>query len=312
VGAIYVQPLAGGQTRRLTTITRQLYGIAWVNNLEILFGTGALGGGSLLRAGIEGRSEPEPVLAALNGARNPAIVYPAKAPARLAYGRFVYDYNIWRMEIEPEPDGCVRMVTEPAAVISSTLADVAPQFSPDGQRIAFSSDRDGYREIWVGASDGSNQAQLTTLKSTRCGSPSWSPDGRQIAFDSLASGNNDIWLVGSEGGLPKRLTTEPSNDARPSWSRDGRWIYFRSDRSGFQQIWKIPSSEPYTPAVQVTRNGACEAKESLDGKLLYYVKIAPGLWSTPVEGGEETLLNESVMNSNWSLAASGVVSSISS
>jgi Tol biopolymer transport system component len=138
------------------------------------------------------------------------------------------------------------------------------------------SNRDGYYEIWVSGSDGSNPSQLTALKSARCGSPHWSPDGRQIVFDSLDAGNGDLWMVGAEGGPPKRLTTEPSNEARPSWSHDGRWIYFRSDRSGSQQIWKIPSSEPFQPAVQVTRNGEFEALESWGGKLLYYVKSVPG------------------------------------
>jgi Tol biopolymer transport system component len=210
------------------------------------------------------------------------------------------------MEIAIDGNDRVRTVTEPAPVVSSTRADISPQFSPDGKRIVFGSDRDGFREIWVSDSDGSNPAQLTALKSPRCGSPHWSPDGRQIVFDSLASGNNDIWMVGSEGGPPKRLTTEPSDDGRPSWSHDGLWIYFRSDRSGSPQIWKIPSSEPYRPAVQVTRNGAFDAIESVDGKLLYFVKTGPGLWSMPVEGGDETPIDQPVMAGNWAVAGNGV------
>jgi dipeptidyl aminopeptidase/acylaminoacyl peptidase len=258
------------------------------------------------RLAADGSSEQQPVAGVLDGAREPAISHPPNGPARLAYTRVANDNNIWRMEIAPDAHGGVRTVAEPASIIASTRADISPQFSPDGKRIAFESDRDGYPEIWVAASDGSGAAQLTTLKSPRSGSPRWSPDGKQIVFDSLASGNNDIWMVGSEGGPARHLTTEPSNDARPSFSRDGRWIYFRSDRSGSQQIWKIPSSAPFHPAVQLTQKGGADADEAPDGKLLYYTKSQGGLWSVPVERGQDTLVLEQVRAGLWALAENGV------
>jgi WD40 repeat protein len=302
VGDVYAQPLPQGTALRLSTTSGIVSGLAWASNRELVFSQS----NSLWRIAADGNREPEPVPGVGDGATYPAITHPASGPARMAYTRAVDDTNIWRMEIAPAGDDKVRTVTEPAAVIASTLADRSPQFSPDGKRIVFASNRDGYMEIWVSGSDGSNPSQLTTLKSARCGSPHWSPDGRQIVFDSLDAGNGDLWMVGAEGGPPKRLTTEPSNEARPSWSHDGRWIYFRSDRSGSQQIWKIPSSEPFQPAVQVTRNGGFEALESWDGKLLYYVKSVPGLWSLPLSGGEETLVIPSVHSSLWAVAENGV------
>ena len=123
--------------------------------------------------------------------------------------------------------------------------------------------------------------------------PRWSPDGTKIAFDARGSDLADIFVIGVDGGPLSRLTSESSDDVRPSWSKDGRWIYFRSDRSRMDQIWKVPSTGG--APVQVTRNGAYDALESPDGKLLYFVKSGrrPGLWSVPVDGGEET----SVLNS---------------
>jgi serine/threonine protein kinase len=302
---LFVSPVIGGEPRRLTDGLETI-GSVWINAREILFASGRTGASSLWRVPADGRATPQPVSGVEGNASYPAIVYPAKSPARLAYVRTTFDYNIWRVQISDPDSGPVRTVTPPGQVITSTRNEWSPQFSPDGKRLAFESDRSGYREIWTSNSDGSNQAQLTTLACARSGTPRWSPDGQQIAFDSVAAGGNDIWLIGAEGGSPKRLTPEPSNDARPSWSRDGRWIYFRSDRSGDQQIWKIPSTEPYKPAMQVTRNGGFEAFESVDGKLLYFLKQGKGLWSLPVSGGDETLVLDSAPAGNWAVAENGV------
>jgi Tol biopolymer transport system component len=303
---VYVQPLAGGPARRLTRRSQQRYSLVWASNREVLFSSTAAVSGSMWRMFADGSSEQQPVEGVLDGARDPAISHPPNGPVRMAYTRVANDTNIWCMEIATDAHGGVRTVAEPASMIASTRADLSPQFSPDGKRIVFASDRDGHPEIWVASGDGSGAAQLTTLKSPRSGSPRWSPDGTKIAFDSLAAGNNDIWMVGSEGGPPKQLTTEPSNDARPSFSRDGRWIYFRSDRSGSQQIWKIPSSAPFRPAVQLTHDGGYDADEPPDGKLLYYAKSQGGLWSMPVEGGEGTPLLDHVLPGLWALTENGI------
>jgi Tol biopolymer transport system component/predicted Ser/Thr protein kinase len=303
---IYVQQLAGGPARRLTRRSQQRQGLVWASNREILFCSISGLSGSMRRMAADGSSEEQPVAGVLDGALDPAIVHPANGPARLAYVRGGNDTNIWGMEIAFDAGGGVKTVVPATAIAASTREDISPQISPDGKRIAFTSDRGGYPEIWIDSIEGSSPSQLTSQKSARAGSPRWSPDGKWIVFDSLASGNNDIWMVGSEGGVPKQVTTEPSNDARPAFSHDGRWIYFRSDRSGSQQIWKVPSAAPFRPAVQMTQNGGTDANETSDGKLLYYTIPQGGLWSMPVEGGQGTLVLEHVIPGLWGLAENGI------
>jgi Tol biopolymer transport system component len=302
---LYVSPVTGGEARRLTNDLRQMGGLLWINTREILFSSNRAGGQTLWRIAADGRSEPQRIPGVEGDASFPAIAYPAKSPARVAYQRTTLDYNIWRMGVSVPENGPARIVAASAPVIASTRTDTGPRFSPDGKRIAFASDRNGYMEIWVANSDGSNATQLTTLAS-RSASPSWSPDSEKIVFDSLASGNSDIWMISAEGRLPKRLTTNGADESKPSWSRDGRWIYFWSHRSGATQVWKIPSTEPYKPAVQVTQNGAYDAIESVDGKRLYFTKAQTGLWSLPVEGGQEALVLESVRTGWWEVTDKGV------
>ena len=185
---------------------------------------------------------------------------------------------------------------------------MVPQYSPDGKKIAFSSDRSGNFEIWVCESSGLNSQQLTFFGGPDTGSPRWSPDGKQIVFDSHPDGPSDVYVINSEGGKPHRLTENPFDDFVPSWSRDGKWIYFASNRTGDYQVWKMPAGGG--EAVQVTRKGGLAAIESPDGKSLYYGKdleFPTSLWKVPLDGGQEIEILDPLSNPwNFAVAKEGI------
>ncbi len=103
--------------------------------------------------------------------------------------------------------------------------------SPDGQKIAFVSERDGDRNIYVMDADGSNQQALTTSKSDDL-YPRWSPDGREILFQSNqeGSGNFGIYIMERDGSNVRRISDLAANNITPVWARDGQAIVFASDR----------------------------------------------------------------------------------
>ncbi len=153
------------------------------------------------------------------------------------------------MELPAQGNGAGR----PSPLIASTFQDDAPQYSPDGNRIAFSSRRSGSCEIWVCDRQGRSPVQLTRFGGPLPGSPRWSPDGKEIAFDARKEGNADIYVMDADGGRLRRLTVDETQEFMPSWSRDGRWLYFASNRTGTLQIWKMPASGG--PPVQITKQG---------------------------------------------------------
>src|SRR5207247_7364226 len=128
----------------------------------------------------------------------------------------------------------------PLKLIASSRQVLAASFAPDGNRIAFASDRSGSTEIWKCSGEGTNQIQLTSLDGADVGSPRWSPDGKTIAFDARVEGNGDVFVISAEGGSPHRATTGPFEHNIPTRSRDGNWIYSSSDRTGSWQSWKVP------------------------------------------------------------------------
>jgi Tol biopolymer transport system component len=217
---------------------------------------------------------------------------------RLAYSQGVFDPNIWHVSLS----GLGVASGPPAKLIGSTRWENAPQYSPDGKRIAFSSNRSGVYGIWISDADGSHATELFARPGSTSAAAHWSPDGQRIAFSS----NFDIYVIRASGGKPVRLTTDPAEDDVPSWSRDGKWIYFGSKRTGQYEVWKVPAAGG--EAVRVTRKGGGPALESPDGKSIYYIKgdWSGSLWKMPLSGGEETQVLPSVNSRAFALVKEGI------
>jgi Tol biopolymer transport system component len=318
VGDLYLMPAGGGEAKRITTLSTNIRGSAWMpDSHEIVFAAQTAGGFALRRIRIDDHgaaSKSRPVADIGGYGTYPALVHPRGGSTTLAFARYIKNANIWRADnLTPNRKA------EFSRVAPSTRTDYDPSFSPDGSRIAFASDRSGYFEIWVCGKDGSNPRQLTSFRGPDVGSPRWSPDGRHIAFDAQPGSNPDIYVIEADGGPVQRITSLPSDDARPSWSGDGRWIYFRSDRGGKRQIWRIPytgRAEPAEHAERVTTGTAHEAFESPDGKWVYFVRYQSpftgwwgtdsGLWRVPTGGGREEKVLAGVRSGAWALAESDI------
>ncbi len=309
-----------GQPRRITFDERSVRGLAWTaDGRSIVFSSNRGGSDShnlwkitATLAGAPGAGpgreppQPEPLTAGpeptLRAAGSNAFE-PSISPrgSRLAYAESFADSNIWRLDLPVRGQPPVRL-------IASARRDSSPQYSPDGKKIVFASDRSGAYEIWASAHDGGSLRQVTSFGGPLTGTPRWSPDSRQVVFDSRAEGHADIYVAAAEGGALRRITTEPSEDVAPSWSRDGRFIYFASNRSGESQVWKTPAAGG--PAVQVTSRGGFAAFEApgapgatggAAAKFIYYAKgrNAAGIWRIPAAGGQEEPVLEALPAGYW-------------
>jgi len=108
---------------------------------------------------------------------------------------------------------------------SAGRLDGEPGWSPDGQSITYSSDRDGSFKIWTQRVSGGSPVQVTSGPD-RDWQPSWSPDGRHIAFRSQRDGGG-IFVVPIAGGGARRLA---GFGYQPAWSPDGSQLLFCEGR----------------------------------------------------------------------------------
>ena len=293
---LYVMRAAGGEAKQLTTDHRLRFaydqgvigGVAWSADSQTIIYTSEAGGSPTLWKISMFGGTPERL--SIGGVD---VFYPTIASNRLAFTQIHGGTPVYQIE-EPSSthpsSGAIRL-------IASTRSNYTPQFSPDGESIAFESDRSGTHEIWICHRDGTSPTQLTNFGGPHAGSPRWSPDGKQIVFDVHASNIGHIYIVSAEGGPPRRVTSETVDEGLPTWSRDGKWIYFCSNHSGNEQLWKVRAEGG--AAVQVTKHGGFTSFESADGKFLYYSKGPRGVWRVPVDGGEETLILDIPNAGGW-------------
>jgi Tol biopolymer transport system component len=110
-----------------------------------------------------------------------------------------------------------------------TGIDSYPALDPNGEKIAFVSDRDGNNEIYTMGVDGSNVTRLTTNAVSDLG-PAWSPAGDAIAFArevlDIGGSRYQLFVMEDDGTNEQPLQSTPDDDQDPSWSPDGTKIVF--------------------------------------------------------------------------------------
>ena len=289
-----------GEPRRRTFMEQVMAGHGFTSDgRDLVFSAGSMTNHSLWRVPVSGTASPERLPFGENGSA-PIV---SRQGNRLAYTVSNNNVNIYRVNL-PVAGGVTGTAVK---FISSSRWDRNPHYSPDRNRIAFTSARSGGNEIWKCDSDGSNPVQLTSLGAPMTRAPRWAPDGRSIGFSSDAEGHSDVYVVDAEGGAPRRLTSDPSHEAGPAWSRNGEWIYFVSDRNGYSQNFKMPAGGG--PAQLVTA-GHGPMMESPDGSLFYFTRGTNfAVWRMPVEGGSEEdaeLVLESTHEGSYEVVEDGV------
>ncbi len=132
--------------------------------------------------------------------------------------------------------------------------DSQPRYSPDGERIAFVSDRSGAENIWVMPAAGGEPKRLSDNKGmAEFASPAWAPDGSHVIAGRSTWGLRtfETWAFHQDGGKGVRLTEAKRGASTPRDQRDnalgavygpqGRYLYYAHKRGGFAYNMRLPA-----------------------------------------------------------------------
>lgn len=196
-------------------------------------------------------------------------------------------------------------------LLGGAAYEMQPRWSPDGRRIAFTSDRDGINNVWTMAANGTDLRQVSKEREREVSNPAWTPDGQYLVnrkhFRNTRSlGAGEMWLYHSAGGNGLKLTDRRNweqNATEPIVSPDGRYVYFSEDVSpggGFQynrdahgQIYVVQRFDRETGRriTFIGGNGsAMRPQLSPDGKTMAFVRrvgLKSVLWTRDMDSGRE-------------------------
>jgi len=188
-------------------------------------------------------------------------------------------------------------------LIESSRNDLRPQFSPDGSRILFSSNRSGHYNLWTSDSNGENLFQLTYLKQFYEFNGKWSPDGKSIVYAVNENEKKPIYLINAEGGLSTRII---DNGLNPIFSQDGSQIYY-FDNEDFNSIKGFDIKKK--TKIDFQKNDIKGYQFIQKGQNSYYVKEnISGIWKkTPGEKEEKIIENYTDWGTfNWDITSDGI------
>jgi TolB protein len=118
---------------------------------------------------------------------------------------------------------------------------MGPRWAPDGQRIAFTSYRTSFPDIYVLELGSRRISLLASFKGTNSGAR-FSPDGTRAVMVLSGEGNPEVYIGNTQGRQLRRLTTNQSVEASPAFSPDGSRVLFVSDAAGGPQLYTVPAT----------------------------------------------------------------------
>ena len=174
--------------------------------------------------------------------------------------------DIWMFDLERGTSS--RFTFDPAD-------DLNPTWSPDGNRVAFTSDRKGHRDLYQKSAAGTGQDELLieATKGDQVAIQDWSGDGKTILFHARGQKYHvgNIWMLPLGGNRKPSLVIESPFETRNArLSPDGRWIAYSSNESGKFELY-VQSFPPSGSKWQISTNGGDEPQWRRDGEELFYL-----------------------------------------
>lgn len=186
------------------------------------------------------------------------------------------------------------------------VTDLAPTRSPDGEWIAFTSNRDSVNgvenwELYVAKVDNTVIRRVTFNTTARDIDPVWSPDGRSIVFETDRDGNWELYQLDLLTGLEIRLTEDAGSDINAFWTPDNRALVFQSNRDGLWQIYRYDVVERTISRITDGTQNSHDPEVSFNGQKLAYRAInAAGrsvVYVTNIDGSNVVRVSDETANS---------------
>jgi TolB protein len=222
--------------------------------------------------------------------------------------------NIWVMDADGTHE--TKLTTNGSGTCDDDdIFSEDPSWSPNGQSIVFTSDRDlvnDDEDLWIMDADGTDQRKLYGDTGSAESEAWFSPDGLKIVFDVEShhdSCPSDLWLMDADGTDAAPLLTNGKCNENASWSPDSKKIAFSSSTNGSDDVWVINASgSGLKRLTKLSENGGSTSEHpsfSPKGDKIAFIRGEQDLWVMKANGSNEKVLANSrseYENPDWGTA----------
>jgi eukaryotic-like serine/threonine-protein kinase len=160
----------------------------------------------------------------------------------------------------------------PSRILTASQGhDRQPAYSPDADRVIFSSNRSGNIDLWI-VEPGTGALSQLTDDPANDWDPAFSPDGNHILWSSDRGGHMEIWISEADGSQARQVSNDGLDAENPTMTPDGQWIVYASNNNEKRGIWKIRPDG--SDATQLTHGAHLLPEVSPDGRLVLHSEIA--------------------------------------
>jgi len=288
-----------GPPRELHAAGITTYSPLWTGEDALVMASGAPFAMRLYRAQISGGTTVQAGSTVIGGGL--ALHRPS---GRIAYASVLNIQNLYQLAL----DGPGKPSHVPERLTATTGADTIPCYSPDGALVIFTSFRFGEFGLWSMQAQGALGSELSGWHERLVACGDWPPDGKSVLlFGNSEEGWFQLYRLAVDSGRVTRLTHDTAHHIFPTFSRDAKTIYFSTGGRNGIQLYRMPAAGG--PASLLLSRGVVNARESADGRWLYFAEWAHGggLYRMPIGGGEvSAVIDHMASPSGWALDKHGV------
>jgi Tol biopolymer transport system component len=270
--ALVLLTIADGRTHVITKGNALDTSPVWMpDGRTLLFISSRDGGRDVYAVPLSPAGQPEQEPRRLTSGSNAHTLSLARDGTLLAYSSYVPSANVWSVAIAPT--GSVSVADARQVTFGNEKIEKLA-ISPDGQWLAYDSDRNGQADIWKMPLSGGAPEQVTRALNHEFVNE-WSPDGRELVFHSMGEGGQrDVFVIAADGTGTQAVTTSAAEEQHAGWGPDGNTILFDSSTRGSTNqayiVTRPSRGAPWGTPRQLTRNGSSDPKWSPDGRLVAF------------------------------------------
>ncbi|MEP1094668.1 MAG: winged helix-turn-helix domain-containing protein [Cyclobacteriaceae bacterium] len=268
---------------QLTTEHVSINGFDWSNGGSLIYGSDQSGLYKLWEVNLETQ---ESTILPIGDYQ---MVMPRIAETgRMIYAKMADNVNIWSYDLEDKIAKRWR---------STNDLNLNPSYSPDGEKVCFTTNKDGVFQLWVSKPDGSEAVPITSFTGEYLSTPRWSASSGSIIFRGFKDGQSDIFSVNARGGVPENLTKTVTEDHAPFVTHDNK-IFYSVNNGGKWGVRRMNTDGSDDTSIMEENAYAAQLNKS-ETRLFYSKKGNLGLWVYNLNTEEERLLIAEFHPMNW-------------